>query len=271
MITSGLIPRKYKSRKRYSFPHTFGALTSQQLLPIDLDTGLSNFNQNEANPVTGDPALPNGCTAFSRADIATNEDKIVYKPGFTYTKSCLIAGVSVGNPLPMEVAFKSGVVYGLQAVGETTDAEALTHRRGGYFEVHPINSQDFFDALWSALQVGQKGISVGTPWFPQLMDGFIIPDVTVVPTDEWHCWEALGVQIQDSGPMLKVKDHTGNIRWFSRTVVNKLLAVSGTDCLTDTDGKAQPQDIALVQLTIKELLLNYYYRLVPLLQSLLKH
>lgn len=263
---SGLIPRRFKDKRRYSFPHTFG--TTTDLYPIDVDTNLSNFDQNKPNSVTGDPALYNGCTAFSRADIATNEDKIIYKPGFTYRKSCLIAGVPEGSALPMESAFKSGIVYGLQAVGETTDAQALEHRRGPYFEVHPINNQDWFDALWSALLKGKRGISVGTPWFPELTIASTVGDVAMRPTDDWHCWEALAVST--GTPMMKVKAHTGDIKWFSRLAINKLLSVSGTDALTDTHGKALPEDIQLVQLDIRQVMLNYCYRAVALLQAFLK-
>jgi hypothetical protein len=77
----------------------------------------------------------------------------------------------VGDPCTLQSSFKSGVVCALQAVGETTDAQALAHRRGPYFEVTKLPGLDWFDSLWSALQMGTKPVSVGTVWFPELTRG----------------------------------------------------------------------------------------------------
>lgn len=260
---TGLLPRTYKDHRRYSFSRTFGS--TGILSYTSIDVSLVNFNQNEPNPVTGDPALPNGCTAFARCDIATNEDRIIYKPGFTYEKSCLIANVPVGSPLPLETSFKSGVDYGFQAIGETTDAQALTHRRGPYFEVHPDNGQDMFDSLWSALQKGQRCISVGTPWFPELTNGIQIDAISIGSLDDWHDWEACNVIERNNLPYMEVKAWTGDIKYFSRSVVNALCGIAGSDALTDVDGKATPEDIQLVKLSLLELLVSYYQRLLALL------
>lgn len=259
----GLVPRWFRDHKRYSFRRTFG--TTQSLADIDLDTGLSNFDQNSPNPITGDPALPNGCTAFTRTDIATNEDSIIYKPGFTYEKSCYMENVSLGAPLTLETSFKSGVVYGLLAVGETTDEQALVHRRGPYFEVHPGPSQDYFDAVWSALTIGKRGISVGTPWFPELTSAAIVDSIQMRPTSEFHNWEACGVQTIHGIPYMKVKWWGGPRKLFSRMTVNALCSAKGSDLLTDTDGKATGIDIQFVKLTIMQTLLSYYYRFIKLL------
>lgn len=259
---TGLKPRKYKDNRRYSFSRTFGSTSS--LEPIDLDSELANFNQNKPNLVTGDPAYPNGCTAFARTDIATNEDRIIYKPGFTYEKSCFIENVPIGSPLQMGTAFKAGIVYGLLAVGETTDDQALFHRRGAYFEVHPIPGQDYFDAIWSALVTGRRGVSIGTPWFPEMTGSSSVSSVWIRPTSDWHDWEAIGVEISNGIPWMKVKWWGGEPKLFSRETVNALCSVQGSDLLTDVDGKATGMDIQTVQLTIRQTLLNYYYRLLKL-------
>lgn len=260
---AGLLPRKYKDHRRYSFHRTFGS--TAQYTDIDLDTGLSNFNQNEPNAVTGDPAYPNGCTGFCRADIATNEDKIVYKPGFSYEKSCLIAGVPVGSPVSLEDSFKSGIVYGLQAVGETTDAQALAHRRGPYFEVE--NTSNYFDSLWSAMLKGSKPVSIGTPWFPELMIGESIDSIVIRSTNDWHNWEACGVKTINGISRIKVKAWTGDVYYFGRQVINSLIAVQGSDCLCDTDGKATPADVQTVRLNVIQTLISYCQRLISYLQS----
>lgn len=262
---AGLIPRKYRDNRRYSFHRTFGSTT--ELVPCDFDISLSNFNQNIPNPITGEPAYPNGCTAFTRADIATNEDKIIYKPGFTYEKSCYMANVPIGESLPLETSFKSGIVYGLQALGETTDTQALAHRRGPYFEVHPKIGQDYFDAIWSALLIGKKGISIGTPWFPELSRAGIVDNIQIRPTDDWHDYEGIGVQLVNGQPYLKVKWWSGPPKLFSRITVNTLCSVKGTDLLTDVNGKAMPQDIQNIRLDLFQLLLSYYYRLLKALQN----
>lgn len=258
----GLSLRKYKDNRRFSFPHTFG--TAPELVDIDLDTSLSNPNQNLPNPVTGDPALPNGCTAFARADIATNEDRIIYKPGFTYEKACFMENVPVGSPLPLETTFKAAIVYGLQAVGETTDAQALAHRRGPYFEVHPVAGQDMFDSLWSALIVGRRCISVGTLWYPELTAAAIVDSIQIRPTLDGHDWEAVGVQTVNGQPYMKIKWWGGAPKLFSRMTVNALCATAGSDALTDTDGKATGTDIQTVKLTILQTLVSYYYRWLKL-------
>lgn len=262
--TSGLKPRKYKSHKRYSYQRTFGSTTA--LTDCDFDLNIADFNQNENNPITGDPALPNGCTAFARTDVAMNEDNMLFDPQFTYEKSCLIANVPVGSALPLEDSFKSGIVYGLRALGETTDTQALTHRRGPYFEVEPVNGQDYFDALWSTMLTGKKCISVGTPWFPEMTDAPSITDVNIRPTTDWHNWEACGVQTTNGIPWIKVKWWGGEPKMFGRNAVNSLLGVSGSDVLCDTDGKATPADIQTVRLSIMQVLLSYYYELLAAFQ-----
>lgn len=262
---TGLKLRRFKDTRRYDFHRTFG--TAEQLVDCEFDRNLSNFNQNEPNPVTGDPALPNGCTAFARADIATNEDRIIYEPGFTYAKTCLIEGVPVGEPCTLESSFKSGVVYGLQAVGEVvTAAQALTHRRGPYFEVTLAPGLDWFDSLWSALLKAQKGLSVGTLWYPALTEAQTVDTVAISSTTDGHNWEATGVTTQDGVPRIHVKWWGGEPKWFGRAAVNALMAAKGSDCLVDVDGKATPADIQTVRLTIIETLISYLQRLLAAFQ-----
>lgn len=260
---TGLKLRKYKSHKRYSFSRTFGGAI--RLADCEYDNGLANFNQNAPNPVTGDPAYPDGCTAFARADVATNEDHVMYKPGFTYIKSCMIANVPIGSALPIETAFTSGIVYGLQAVGETTDEQALSHRRGPYFEVDK-SEDDWFDSLWSALLVGKKCLSVGSVWYPEMTGANVVDTVNVRPTNDGHNWEITGVTTQEGIPRMHVKWWGGEPKWFGRAAINALLSYSGSDCLTDVDGKATPADIQTVRLNIMQVLLSYYYELLALIK-----
>lgn len=256
--------RKYKDHRRYSFSRTFG--NAVVFTDCEYDLNLANFNQNQSNPVTGDPPLPNGCTAFTRTDIAANEDRILYRPGFTYTKSCMIEGIPEGSGLTLESSFKSGVVYGLQAVGETADAQALAHRRGPYFEVTKSND-DWFDSLWNALQKGKKSLSVGTVWFPEMTSALTVDFVNVRPTTDGHNWEVTGVTTQNGIPRMHVKWWGGEPKWFGRAAINALMSYKGSDCLIDVDGKAIPTDIQTVRLTITQVLISYMQRLLALYQN----
>lgn len=264
MENYGLKLRRFKDHRRYDFHRTFGGAPA--LTDCEFDLSLSDFNQNLPNPVTGDPALPNGCTGFTRADIASNEDHILYKPGFTYRKTCLIEGVAVGEPCSLESSFKSGVVYGLQAVGEDTDAQALPHRRGPYFEVTRGNG-DWFDSLWSALLKGNRSLSAGTAWYPEMTAASVVDSVQARPTADGHNWEITGVTTANGVPRMHVKWWGGEPKWFGRAAVNSLMGAQGSDCLTDVDGKATPADIRTVRLSIIEVLISYYQRLIALLQE----
>ncbi len=263
---NGLVPRRYNDHRRYSFARTFGS--NALLIDCDFDTGLLNPDQNAPNSITGDPIMPNGCTGETRADIATNEDHLIYRAGFTYKKTCLIEGVSYGQPCTLESSFKSGIDYGLQAVGEITDDEALVHRRGPYFEVHPVGSQDYFTAMWNAIQTGEKCISVGSPWYIEMTEAIdgIVDNFKPYAPDDWHNWEACGVKTTDQ-PRIKIKAWDGKIRWFNRETINNLMQITGTDCLTDVDGKATINDIQSVRLTVIQTIMSYLHRLIGLLTS----
>lgn len=229
--------RTKKDPRRLSFPKTFGSTT--ELVDIDLDLNLSNFNQHFPSAI--DPALPNACTAFSRADTATNEDRIIYDPQFTYEKACFLENVPIGSPLTLESAYKSARTDGLKAVGEPEGME-LSHRRGPYFEVHPVKGQDWFDALWSALIKGKRPISLGTMWYPEMTAARVIDGIAIRPTSDGHAYEVCGVQTTDK-PRMKVKWWGGEVKWFGREAVNALMNAQGSDNLTDVDGKATPEDL----------------------------
>ena len=268
--TSGLIPREYRDHRRYSYQRTFGA--AQVLHDLDLDAGLTNFDQNKVNPVFKNGPYPNGCSGYTAADIATDADKIVYDPGFNYEMTLLMDNLPQDAPCTLQASMKAPVVYGLHAEGEPEEL-ALNHRRGPYFEVDQIPGLDWFDSFWSAMQTGGRSISVGTPWYLELTNAKkgIVDDVFIRDTPFWHAWKACGVKTINGKPYLKVKAWVGpkkgdkGFYYFSRETVNKLMAVKGTDALTNS--KATPGDIRVVQLTIQQTVISYMYRLLKLLKA----
>lgn len=253
-------PNIFKDHQQLSFHKTFGSTVN--LIDIDLDKNLSNFNQNTPNPLTGEPALPNGCTAFARADTATNEDQIIYDPNFTYTLACQEENVPVGSPLYLETAYKVSRYGGLKAVSEASGKE-LNHRRGPYFWIAPKVGQDWFDAMWSALVMGVRPLSVGSNWYPEMTQMTIIDEVNIRPTSDGHAWEVCGVSTQNGIPRMKVKWWGGAPKWFGRSAINSLLSQSGSVCLTDVDGKATVADLrstGFISLLMQELI-NFITRL----------
>ncbi len=254
----------FKDHKRYSFRKTFGSAYSQALIDIDLDLNLSNFNQNLPNPQTGGPALPNACTCFARADAATNEDRIIYDPEFTYRQSCYIENVPFGAPLYLETPYKSGRTDGLKALGEP-EGQELNHRRGPYFEIHPSFGQDYFDALWSALLIGGKPITLASVWYPEMTNLTIVDAVSIRPTNDGHAIEICAVKTTDA-PRMKIKWWGGSPKYFGRSAINSLMSVSGADCLTDVDGKATISDLKSIGFItlLRQELLNFLQRLLAL-------
>lgn len=270
-MTFGLTPRAYKDHRRYSFGRTFGA--TAVLEDFNVDPGLTMPDQNQPDPYWNNPALPEGCSGFSVADTATTDDKIIYNPKFNYDNTLLMENLPEGSPCTLQDAYKSPVVYGLQAKGEDT-SQALSHRRGPYFEVHPTNGLDYFDSLLSAVKINNKPITIGTPWVPQFENIGMNGIQTYMPQgtsfSDWHAWNTVGRKTIGGIIYLVAKTWQGHwfgdggYTYFPREIINSLMSIQGSDALTNA--KAQPGDIQVVRLTIMQMLISYYYRLFALLK-----
>lgn len=277
MIKSAFKPRKYRDPRRYSFPLTFGT-TIVFLDDLDLDAGLTMPDQNSYDPIFGNPALPNGCTGFTTTDIATDEDHIVYDPRFTYEKTLFMENAPEGAGCQPEDSMKSAVVYGLKAKGET-DQQALTHRRGPYFQIHPDAGLDWFDSIRSAMMKNRRSVSMATMWILSWENVGSDAIISVVPSgplrafQDWHNWKCSGWKQIGGVPYLRAKTWQGSgyghggWAYFSREVINAIFVYDGTEVLTNT--KAMPGDVAVVRLTIMQTLLNYLYRFIEIKDALL--
>ena len=253
-------PNIFKDHRQLSFHKTLGSTTA--LMDIDFDKNLSDFNQNLPNPLTGEPALPNGCTCFARADTATNEDRIIYDPNYIYGLACQAENVPIGYPLYLETAYKVARYGGLKAITEAPGME-LSHRRGPYLWVAPKLGQDWFDALWSAMVMGVRPLSCGSNWYPEMTTTTVIDEVNIRPTSDGHAWEVCGVQTQNGVPRMKVKWWGGEPKWFGRAAINSLLSQPGASCLTDVDGQATVADLHSIGFItlLRQMLVDFLTRL----------
>lgn len=271
MINRGLKRRKYKDPRRFSYTRTFGAVVQADIPDFVVDKGLPIPCQNDSDPYWGNPALPNGCTGFSVAGVAETDLKQPVDPRFTYDKTLLIQNGQEGDTCTLQDAFKSGTVYGVRLKGET-DEQALVHRRSPYFEVDPNYGQDWFEALLSAVYTNQRPVSVGTTWLPEWESfGFRQGNSGImvnVPT-KWiggHAWNIVGKKTIGGVPFLVAETWNGT-KWgdggycyFSREVINATMKIRGSDALTNRP--AAPGDIVKVKISILQVLISLYYRLL---------
>lgn len=263
MIQSGTRPTKRDGRD-YSFHKTFGSVT-QFPDNYSVDANLTMPDQNA-------DGYPNGCTGYTQADNATDEDKILYKPAFTYIKTLLIENAPMGSGCDIRDSLKSTKVFGLQAQNETTDKEAEQHIRGQYFNVE--KTTDYFDGIRSAIWLNTKdhGVSLGTPWYPEFeftkTDG-------VMPTPNWsrdsnqlswHNYSIKGWKTINGVTYLIVKSWQGKnfgdqgFSYLSREVVNKLLSIQGSAAFTIS--KAKPEDIQSIKLDIAYVIYTFFRQIL---------
>jgi hypothetical protein len=270
----GAHPTKPDNRD-YDFHKTFGTVNATVQGDFNLDVSLGFPDQEKENDtfLPAIPPLPEGCTGYTTTEICQDKDHIKYRPDFTYNKTLFLENEAFGQPCQIRDSLNSAIVYGLQAQGETTDAQALSHRAGQYFNVR--QTTDWFDGFISAMAVGQNSISLGSPFFPEWKlaraDG-IIPqtnynqNLNVLP---WHNYKICGKKTINSVPYLIAKTWQGSyygdggFSYYSRNDINSIMAIGGTAAFTIA--KADSSNIANVRLTLIETLLMFYYRLEALL------
>ncbi len=265
-IKNGIKPTK-KDHRDLSFPKTFGAVSISLSFPeeYNVDAGLTIPDQNM-------DGRPYGCSGYTQSELCQDEDGVKYNPGFTYDKTRMMEGT-----YPQDVgcsirdSLKSTIVYGVEADGEVGDKQAFNHHRGQYFNVEP--TVDFFDGIRSALWLGRldkRSVSVGTPWYAIWMgqgpsriaeDGFAPLPVDFNSNYSWHNYKVCGWRTINGVPYLIIKPWCGSTFgnkgycYFSRELVNQLMAVDGSAAFTL--GKADPQNIQLVELSVLETIVSY--------------
>lgn len=255
----------YKKRKFFGlhlkpkapdFHRVFGAI---EVLPPDfnLDAGLTDFNQNVPNAVFGTPAQPEGCTGMTQSDIATDADHIIYSPYFTYQEGCKLANVEVGQPIDLLDSLNSTVVYGLLALGEQTETQALVHRKAPAYEVKPINGS-FFQGMVSAMHVGQGSLSFGGTWYESFDNPPNNVVTTATGTTTGHNFKICGLKTINGTPYLIVKPWIGGFRYIPEGIINSL----GGEVFAL--GKPSTIGNPIVRQTVIEALLAYFKDLLKL-------
>jgi hypothetical protein len=254
MIHHGLKPVRPDHRD-FSHSRTFGSIT-QFPDEFDTDAGMTNPDQNA-------DGLPYGCTGYTQAELCTDEDKLVYKPKYTYEKTCLMEGHDDTEGCDIRTSLKSLLVYGAQETTETSDMEAFQHRRGAYYAVEPVG--DYFDGIRSAL-MKSGSVSVGTPWYWNFTSQGIVTAPSSYENDpySWHNWKVCGWKTINGQPYLKAKPWIGEYRWFPRDVINHLLSQTYTGAFVVD--RFQGENTQLVEISLYETVLSYLYRALELLK-----
>ncbi len=263
-MISGVKPVRPDNRDK-SHTATFGAITPSSFPDnFDTDAGLTCPDQNAEG-------LPNGCTGYTQSELCTDEDKVIYKPQFTYDVTRLMEGVP-GQDIGCDIrdSLKSTLVYGVQAHNESSQMEAFTHRRGSYYQVE--QAPDFFDGIRSVLARGTS-VSLATPWY----ENFSGPDqygiVTMPPkgmTYSYHNYKICGWQTISGTPYLKVKPWIGQhfgingYCYFPREVVNFLLGQTYTGAFVLDRFVPDAPKVAIY--STYEVILGYLHRVLKMLQ-----
>ncbi len=281
MIKSGTFPT-FTDKRDYDFARNFGAVVS---FPdnFNVDSGKSMPDQEaDQNPYE--------CTSYTTNDIALDEDNRSYAYGYLYAKALNMAGYPpTQQGMDIREALKASRVYGLLPLDKTPDdladsgesynsdyrhwpaeldVEAAYHRRGKYFNVQPLNG-DWFDGIRSAIQVNNRSVSVGTPWYPSWNnignDGIVSTMPNGTPTS-WHNWKIAGWKTINGVPYLlgktwQGKDYGDNgWAYFPREVINAVWCIQGTQAFTF--GKATSDDLLTIKVDILQTVLAFCYRLL---------
>lgn len=269
-MESGLKPIKHDKRD-YSYSRTFGTLALPDMpLEYNCDAGLTMPDQNAEG-------RPYGCTGYTQAELASDEDQVAYNPGFTYDKTRYLEGTEGNVGCDLRTSLESTIVYGVQRHDETTDGEALQHRRGQYFHVTDNPNLDAFDdiktTLWNE-RASRRSISIGTPWFNEwspgrdgiLSENFVYDFVWFHYA--WHNWKICGWKVVNGEQYLIGKSwqgrNYGDGGWvyLSRKAINKVMLIDG--CGAYTLAKARPEHVRNIQLTLAKTALKYMLRLLRL-------
>lgn len=264
MISHG-VNRVSLDRRDYALHRSIGTVAAPQPMPLreySYDLGKTMPNQLE-------DGYPYGCTGYTQAEIAGDEDKSIYKPAYTYEKTCMVEGHPMDRGCDIRISLKVGKVYGVQRIDEHTEQEAETHRRGNFFSVDKAQGMDWFDSFRAALRLTKCPISTVTIWFPEWLNpdekgrlsAFFAYDGR--PDDyNWHNYKISGEKTIDGQPHLEVKAWTGRWVYIGRQAFNRAFDIYGTAGFTQSS--MLPGDILTIRLTMIEFILYYVRRVLGL-------
>lgn len=248
MIKGGAKPTKLDHRDYSAKSLKFGAATP---FPpeYNTDAGLTMPDQDAAD-------LPYGCTDETTADLSTD------------------LTLAIKDPLTVE-----NITHANANGGADVRTALLAGKQLGWFtgifNIQALDGQDFFDAMRDAMLSGgteKRSVSVGTPWYA----AFEKPDINgivMAPVDftrvsfTWHNWKICGWKTIGDQVYLVGKSWQGpnyankGFAYFSRPLINNLMAVSGSAAFTATTGTLPA--IQTITTTWLEWLMSYARTLLP--------
>lgn len=239
MIKHGARPTKIDHRD-YDFKKSFGAFKKAVPFPPEYNTdwGLTMPNQDTQNnffnpPV---PALPFGCTDYTTAEVATDLDDTF----------------GADNPMKIENITHANVLGG----GDIRQSLLAGKSLGWFTGIFNIQAygQDYFDAIRDAMASGgteKRSVSTGTPWysiFESVGDTGILdaPQNFSTVGLPWHNWKICGWKTIGDQVYLVGKTWQGStygdkgLVYFSRPLINSLMAIEGAAAFTATTGQLPP-------------------------------
>lgn len=263
MITSGTSPISSDDRD-YSYGLSFGAVAT---FPdaFSVDRGLTNRDQNA-------DGWPFSCTGQTTADIATDQDGLIYDPIFTYKKTCYMEGHDPNQGCQIRNSIKSARIYGMKPE-HVDESDAINHKRGAYFNVYDDHGLDFFDTVRSAILTNKRGVSIGTPFFGSwnYAPNGIAQDFEYDGNPNhysWHNMAVKGWKTLNGIPYLMLKVWLGpsfgdnGFLLIDREKFNRLMAINGAAAFTFAAYK--PEDAQSIGLDLWEYVLVYLSRLIGL-------
>ncbi|MFN3658162.1 MAG: hypothetical protein ACK4UO_12975 [Pseudolabrys sp.] len=264
-IQHGLQPLTPDKRdKRYFFHRNFGAAKLSGLPDyFSCDAGLTMPNQHEDN-------APTECTAYTVADLGTDQDGVLYSPDYTFAQTLRLQGAKPNQQgADLRMGLKSAIAFGLlrkesapftaKEKGQefianwlvwprALELEAIKNAKAAYYGC-TTGPYDAFGNICSALWINRDkkmGAAIGTPWLPEWSrvgpDGIIPPGAEIskhrAESLPWHAWKIAGWATFNGEPYLigktwqgpNVGDH--GFLYFDRDTINRVLAVEGTGAFT---------------------------------------
>lgn len=240
--------------------HTFGSTTITFPTSYSTDAFPLSFpNQDIQDPSFSPPVPPepNGCTNETQSSDSTDltDGAITYRPDTleAVTHANAKSGIDIRTSL---LAIKS--------LGWIT----------GFFNVQP-QQLDWFDTIRLAMISGipeKRSVSLGTPWFPEFeqTNNGILPMPTSLSTVglPWHNHKICGWKIIGDQTYLIDKSWQGpgygdgGYCYWSRSLVNSVMPITGTVAFTTTRGVLPP--ISTVPVTVWQWLISNLNNLLGL-------
>lgn len=255
----------------------FGAIAKPEIPIFSVDTGKVMWDQEQADPPAFNTALPFGCTGMTLTDLNVDVYGEIFKPEYSYFKTCYMEGHPTNQGCDIRTALKSSQVYGLQQLSENSDIEAEQHRGGKYFNIYDDGGLDWYDGILTGIYEQKVGASLGSPWFSSWSnigsDG-ILPMPTANELKQareapqtlgWHNWAAKGQYKEGNDFFIETKSHQGKnygnkgFSYLPREVANEVFEIRGSAVYIQP--KYAPQDLATIKLAILEYEIRYLLRM----------